>query len=101
MTCSRFYFLPFPIIHGSPSPRCLTQTYTQSQIGCCVDRRKSVNGGAKGLGFGDSGSEKSTLAIELENASMDRKVHSIVLDGDNLRSTLNKDLVLGRRQEKT
>ena len=41
---------------------------------------------------GLSGSGKSTLAIELEKRLSDRKIHSIVLDGDNLRSTLNKDL---------
>ena len=38
------------------------------------------------------GIRKSTLAIELEKRLSDRKIHSIVLDGDNLRSTLNKDL---------
>ena len=41
---------------------------------------------------GLSGSGKSTLAIELEKCLSDRNIHSIVLDGDNLRSTLNKDL---------
>ena len=51
--------------------------------------------GRKGAVFwlcGLSGSGKSTLAIELEKRLSDRKIHSIVLDGDNLRSTLNKDL---------
>ncbi|MBT3638160.1 MAG: adenylyl-sulfate kinase [Opitutae bacterium] len=51
--------------------------------------------GRKGAVFwlcGLSGSGKSTLAIELEKRLSDREVHSVVLDGDNLRSTLNKDL---------
>ena len=41
---------------------------------------------------GLSGSGKSTLAVELEKKLADQSIHSIVLDGDNLRSTLNKDL---------
>ena len=41
---------------------------------------------------GLSGSGKSTLAVELEKKLADQAIHSIVLDGDNLRSTLNKDL---------
>ncbi len=42
--------------------------------------------------FGLSGSGKSTLAVELEKKLASESIHSIVLDGDNLRSTLNKDL---------
>ena len=41
---------------------------------------------------GLSGSGKSTLAVELEKKLAAQSIHSIVLDGDNLRSTLNKDL---------
>jgi len=41
---------------------------------------------------GLSGSGKSTLTIELEKRLSDHQIHSIVLDGDNLRSSLNKDL---------
>jgi len=51
--------------------------------------------GHKGAVFwlcGLSGSGKSTLAVELEKKLADQAIHSIVLDGDNLRSTLNKDL---------
>jgi len=51
--------------------------------------------GRKGAVFwlcGLSGSGKSTLAIELEKRLSDHELHSIILDGDNLRSTLNKDL---------
>ena len=42
--------------------------------------------------FGLSGSGKSTLAIELERELLKRRFSSIVLDGDNLRSTISKDL---------
>lgn len=37
-------------------------------------------------------SGKSTLAVALEKALWDRGVHSYVLDGDNIRHGLNKDL---------
>jgi len=41
---------------------------------------------------GLSGSGKSTLAVALEKALWDRGVRSFVLDGDNIRHGLNKDL---------
>ncbi|MBI1814354.1 MAG: adenylyl-sulfate kinase [Deltaproteobacteria bacterium] len=41
---------------------------------------------------GLSGSGKSTLAVALEKIFWDRGVHSFVLDGDNVRHGLNKDL---------
>jgi adenylylsulfate kinase len=41
---------------------------------------------------GLSGSGKSTLAVALEKILWDRGVHSFVLDGDNVRHGLNKDL---------
>jgi adenylylsulfate kinase len=37
-------------------------------------------------------SGKSTVAVALEKALWDRDVHSFVLDGDNIRHGLNKDL---------
>lgn len=37
-------------------------------------------------------SGKSTLAVALEKALWDRGIHSYVLDGDNIRHGLNKDL---------
>src|SRR5262245_50530637 len=37
-------------------------------------------------------SGKSTLAVALEKALWDRNVHAFVLDGDNIRHGLNKDL---------
>jgi adenylylsulfate kinase len=41
---------------------------------------------------GLSGSGKSTIAVELEKLLWDRGVHAYVLDGDNVRHGLNKDL---------
>jgi len=41
---------------------------------------------------GLSGSGKSTLAVELENELYKMGVHSYILDGDNIRHGLNKDL---------
>jgi len=65
------------------SDRLLRRPQKEGQLGC------------KGAVFwlcGLSGSGKSTLAIELEKRLAACSLHSIVLDGDNLRSTLNKDL---------
>ena len=42
--------------------------------------------------YGLSGSGKSTLAIEMERRLHKQGYLSVVLDGDNLRSSLNKDL---------
>lgn len=41
---------------------------------------------------GLSGSGKSTIAIELERALYERGIRSYVLDGDNIRHGLNKNL---------
>lgn len=41
---------------------------------------------------GLSGSGKSTIAVALEKALWDRGVRSFVLDGDNIRHGLNRDL---------
>jgi len=51
--------------------------------------------GHKGLVLwmcGLSGSGKSTLARALENDLFQRKIHTKLLDGDNLRSGINKNL---------
>ena len=42
--------------------------------------------------YGLSGSGKSTLVMEMEKRLHHEAIHSVVLDGDNLRSGLNKDL---------
>jgi adenylylsulfate kinase len=51
--------------------------------------------GSKGMVFwlyGLSGSGKSTMAVEMERRLHKKNIHSVVLDGDNLRSGLNQDL---------
>lgn len=57
-------------------------------------RRRAVTGhGAVTLWFtGLSGSGKSTLAYAVEEALVDRGVNAFVLDGDNVRFGLNRDL---------
>lgn len=41
---------------------------------------------------GLSGAGKSTLAVELERRLHERKIHTYVLDGDNIRHGLNRNL---------
>lgn len=41
---------------------------------------------------GISGAGKSTIANELEERLNEQKIHTVILDGDNIRSGLNKDL---------
>ena len=57
-------------------------------------RRRAVTGhGAATVWFtGLSGSGKSTLAFAVEEALLERGVHAYVLDGDNVRFGLNRDL---------
>lgn len=60
--------------------------------------------GHKGLAVwltGLSGAGKSTIAVELEQQLFARKIHTYTLDGDILRTGLNKDLSFseeGRRE---
>lgn len=57
------------------------------------DRHKRNGHGSCALWFtGLSGAGKSTLAFALEKELHDRKIASCVLDGDNLRQGLNRDL---------
>ncbi len=63
--------------------RLLQQTEKESFLG---------NRGAVFWLYGLSGSGKSTLAIEMEKRLHKQGALSIVLDGDNLRTGLNKDL---------
>ncbi len=49
---------------------------------------------------GLSGSGKSTLANELEKVLFEHNVHSYILDGDNIRHGLNKDLGFNREDRK-
>jgi len=58
-----------------------------------ADREKKNGHKAVVLWFtGLSGSGKSTLAHAVENALYDRGCHTYVLDGDNIRHGLNKNL---------
>ena len=58
-----------------------------------ADREKQNKHGAVVLWFtGLSGSGKSTLAHAVENALFERGCRTYVLDGDNVRHGLNKDL---------
>ena len=41
---------------------------------------------------GLSGSGKSTIAVELERTLFERGMHAYILDGDNIRTRLNRDL---------
>ena len=57
------------------------------------DRRKLLN--QKGVTIwltGLSGSGKSTIAVELEHALIENKHQAYILDGDNIRHGLNKNL---------
>ncbi|MCK5237194.1 MAG: adenylyl-sulfate kinase, partial [Deltaproteobacteria bacterium] len=57
------------------------------------DREKLM--GQKGVTIwltGLSGSGKSTIAVELEHALIDNNHHAYILDGDNIRHGLNKNL---------
>lgn len=57
------------------------------------DRVKLLN--QKGVTIwltGLSGSGKSTIAVELEHVLIENKHHAYILDGDNIRHGLNKDL---------
>lgn len=58
-----------------------------------MDRRQ-LNGHGSGVVWltGLSGAGKSTLANELEKRLRDRAVHSYLLDGDNVRHGLSRDL---------
>ncbi len=57
------------------------------------DRAKSLN--QKGVTIwltGLSGSGKSTIAVEIEHALVENKHQAYILDGDNIRHGLNKNL---------
>lgn len=57
------------------------------------DRTKFYGHGGAILWFtGLSGSGKSTLANAVESVLFERRIHSFILDGDNIRHGLNKDL---------
>jgi adenylyl-sulfate kinase len=55
---------------------------------CCIIKQKGIVLWFTGL----SGSGKSTIAIELEKKLADKNKLSFLLDGDNIRAGVNKDL---------
>jgi adenylylsulfate kinase len=61
------------------------------------DDREKVNGNKSCIVWltGLSGSGKSTIAVALEKALWSRGVRSYILDGDNIRHGLNKNLGFG------
>ena len=67
---------------------------TWHQSGVSSEERATLKGHQPGLLWftGLSGSGKSTLANAVARALHDRAVHTYVLDGDNVRHGLNKDL---------
>ena len=65
------------------------------------DRRRLNGHGSCVLWFtGLSGSGKSTLATEVEKELYQRGVRTYVLDGDNIRHGLNRDLGFGKDDRK-
>jgi adenylyl-sulfate kinase len=62
------------------------------RVDAATRRRTSGHGGATVWFTGLSGSGKSTLAYAVEEALVARGVHAYVLDGDNVRFGLNRDL---------
>ena len=80
-----------------------TPIYIRYRNDCSNKLRKKVFSGIAGAVFwlyGLSGSGKSTLAIEMEKRLHKQGALSIVLDGDNLRTGLNKDLTFSEDHRK-
>lgn len=67
---------------------------TEHNYGVCVDQRRKLNGHNSFLIFftGLSGSGKSTIANALEQRLHKSKIHTYVLDGDNVRRGINQNL---------
>lgn len=71
----------------------MNNLYTQQTQVSRSDREKLLGQKAQLIWFtGISGSGKSTLAVALEKALVDRGFKTYLLDGDNIRMGLNKDL---------
>ena len=74
------------------APRSANIVRAQGHVGP-DDRRRMLGHGPATVWFtGLSGSGKSTLAFAVERALLDRGVATYVLDGDNVRFGLNRDL---------
>ena len=96
MTCSRFYFVSISSILLNSLLFPMNQENIHPINDLLLNREdKELVLNQKGNVFwlyGLSGSGKSTLAIQLERDLHRSGIHSLVLDGDNLRNSLNKDL---------
>lgn len=58
-----------------------------------IDKERHLNQKSKVIWlYGLSGSGKSTIALELEKYFLNNGIISTILDGDNLRTTVNKGL---------
>lgn len=67
--------------------------YTQHTKVAQADREQQLNQKGQLIWFtGLSGSGKSTLAVGLEKMLFDKSFKTYLLDGDNIRQGLNKDL---------
>ena len=95
MTCSRFYFPSFfPIVNGFLS---FMPAENIHPVTSRLVKRSEKEGvlGHKGAAFwlcGLSGSGKSTIANAVEKKLHSNLRHTMVLDGDNVRHGLNRDL---------
>lgn len=67
-------------------------TWHESSVGKEERRRRNEHGSAVLWFTGLSGSGKSTVANAVQRRLLDRKVQAYVLDGDNIRHGLNRDL---------
>jgi adenylylsulfate kinase len=78
--------------HSSPSPRATHITWHHGEVGP-DERARALGHGAVCLWLtGLSGSGKSTLSRRVERRLVERGVAAYVLDGDNVRHGLNRDL---------
>ena len=74
------------------APKSAHITWSHSSVSR-EQRRKLTGHGAATVWFtGLSGSGKSTLAVRLEQVLVERRVQAYVLDGDNIRHGLNRNL---------
>lgn len=64
----------------------------QGKIVCADRERLNTHRGSTIWFTGLSASGKSTLAVSLEKQLFERECHTYILDGDNIRHGLNKDL---------
>lgn len=76
------------------TPTVVSKNITQMDLKITPEQRASQNGHTGGVLWltGLSGSGKSTLALELQQQLFSKGYQVFVLDGDNVRFGLNKDL---------